>query len=104
MRRPAVRPKETPRPTSLPAPKALRPNKKYEGTYRLKEVAGEPKKRWDHGRDESELRLETQARAKDVERKKARDCSLSEKRSQSSRRSLKVKTFFMHSPWLRSQS
>ena len=67
----AVRPKDNPRPTSLPAPKAH--NKKYEGSYRLKEVAGEPKKRWDHGKDESEMRLETQARAKDVERKKARD-------------------------------
>ena len=77
---PAVKLRDNPRPTSLPAPKASTHNKKYEGSYRLKEVAGEPTKRWDHGKDESQMRLETQARAKDVERKKARDRSLSNTR------------------------
>ena len=86
---PAVRPKENPRPTSLPVSKAAsRPPKpagpkKYEGTVRLREVLGEPTKRRDHGLDESQMRLETQARQKDEERRKARDRSLSSKRSQS---------------------
>ena len=46
---PAVKLKDNSRPTSLPAPKASSSNKKYEGSYRLKEVAREPTKRWDAG-------------------------------------------------------
>ena len=93
---PAVRPKDNPRPTSLPAQsKASRPKKhpgqkQYEGSVRLREVLGEPTKRRDHGLDESQMRLETQARHKDEERKKARDRSLSTKRSQSNRGSFKL--------------
>ena len=93
---PAVRPKDNPRPTSLPAQsKASRPKKppgpkQYEGSVRLREVLGEPTKRRDHGLDESQMRLETQARHKDEERKKARDRSLSTKRSQSNKGSFKI--------------
>ena len=93
---PAVRPKDNPRPTSLPVPKtASRPKKpagpkQYEGSVRLREVMGEPTRRWDHGQDESQMRLETQARHKDEERRKARDRSLSSKRSQSNRSSFKL--------------
>ena len=100
----AVRPKDNPRPSSLPVSKAAsRPPKsggpkKYEGTVRLREVWGEPTKRRDHGLDESQMRLETQARQKDEERKKARDRSLSSKRTQSNRSSFKLpkgaKAFF----------
>ena len=93
---PAVRPKDNLRPTSLPAQsKASRPKKhpgpkQYEGSVRLREVLGEPTKRRDHGLDESQMRLETQARHKDEERKKARDRSLSTKRSQSNKGSFKI--------------
>ena len=100
----ADRPKDNPRPVSLPASRAAsRPPKspgpkKYEGSTRLQEVRGEPTRRWDHGRDESQMRLETQARHKDEERRKARDRSLSSKRSQSNRSSFKLpkgaKAFF----------
>ena len=49
----AVKLKDNPRPTSLPAPKSSSRPKKYEGSFRLQEVAGEPTRRWDHGKDES---------------------------------------------------